>query len=163
MNQFEKYIQVKKQIESFGYRITNYDFDRPWGGFLVIEEKQVQKFSDQFFEGIAIEILKISGRLSPKILIVDPKAKLSWQYHHRRAEIWRVYKGTIGIIRSNDDDQKPLITLDQGDQVRLKQAERHRLIGLKEQALVAELWQHTDPENPSNEEDIIRLQDDFGR
>ena len=94
---------------------------------------------------------------------MEPKARLSWQYHHRRAEMWRVYKGTVGIIRSNDDDQKPLITLNQGDQVRLKQAERHRLIGLEEQALVAELWQHTDPENPSNEEDIIRLQDDFGR
>ena len=163
MSNSRKYIQVKKQIESFGYQIIDYDFDRPWGGFLVIEEKQAQKFSDQFFEGIAIEILKISGKLSPKILIVEPKARLSWQYHHRRAEMWRVYKGTVGIIRSNDDDQKPLITLNQGDQVRLKQAERHRLIGLEEQALVAEIWQHTDPENPSNEEDIIRLQDDFGR
>ena len=163
MSNSRKYIQVKKQIESFGYQIIDYDFDRPWGGFLVIEEKQAQKFSDQFFEGIAIEILKISGKLSPKILIVEPKARLSWQYHLRRAEMWRVYKGTVGIIRSNDDDQKPLITLNQGDQVRLKQAERHRLIGLEEQALVAELWQHTDPENPSNEEDIIRLQDDFGR
>ena len=163
MSNSRKYIQVKKQIESFGYQIIDYDFDRPWGGFLVIEEKQAQKFSDQFFEGIAIEILKISGKLSPKILIVEPKARLSWQYHHRRAEMWRVYKGTVGIIRSNDDDQKPLITLNQGDQVRIKQAERHRLIGLEEQALVAEIWQHTDPENPSNEEDIIRLQDDFGR
>ena len=122
MSNSRKYIQVKKQIESFGYQIIDYDFDRPWGGFLVIEEKQAQKFSDQFFEGIAIEILKISGKLSPKILIVEPKARLSWQYHHRRAEMWRVYKGTVGIIRSNDDDQKPLITLNQGDQVRLKQA-----------------------------------------
>jgi hypothetical protein len=37
------------------------------------------------------------------------------------------------------------------------------LIGLDQQALVAEIWQHTDPKNPSNEEDIVRLQDDFGR
>ncbi|MGB1362620.1 MAG: phosphoheptose isomerase, partial [Flavobacteriaceae bacterium] len=100
---------------------------------------------------------------SPKILIVNPKARLSWQYHHRRAEIWRVYQGSVGIIRSNDDDQKSLITLNEGDQVRLKQGERHRLIGLEQQALVAEIWQHTDPNNPSNEEDIVRLQDDFGR
>ena len=163
MNQSEKYIQVKEEIESFGYRITNYDFDRPWGGFLVIQEKQAQKFSDQFFEGIAIDKLKIGGKLSPKILVVNPKARLSWQYHHRRAEIWRVYKGTVGIIRSNDDDQKPFTALNEGDQVRLKQGERHRLIGLEKQALVAEIWQHTDPKNPSNEEDIVRLQDDFGR
>ena len=163
MNQSEKYIQVKEEIESFGYRITNYDFDRPWGGFLVIQEKQAQKFSDQFFEGIAIDKLKIGGKLSPKILVVNPKARLSWQYHHRRAEIWRIYKGTVGIIRSNDDDQKPFTALNEGDQVRLKQGERHRLIGLEKQALVAEIWQHTDPKNPSNEEDIVRLQDDFGR
>ena len=163
MNQSEKYIQVKEEIESFGYRITNYDFDRPWGGFLVIQEKQAQKFSNQLFEGIAIDKLKIGGKLSPKILVVNPKARLSWQYHHRRAEIWRVYKGTVGIIRSNDDDQKPFTVLNEGDQVRLKQGERHRLIGLEKQALVAEIWQHTDPKNPSNEEDIVRLQDDFGR
>ena len=163
MSNSRKYIQVKKQIESFGYRIINYDFDRPWGGFLVIQEKQAQKFSDQFFEGIAIDKLKIGGKLSPKILVVNPKARLSWQYHHRRAEIWRVYKGTVGIIRSNDDDQKPFTALNEGDQVRLKQGERHRLIGLEKQALVAEIWQHTDPKNPSNEEDIVRLQDDFGR
>ena len=163
MNQSEKYIQVKEEIESFGYRITNYDFDRPWGGFLVIQEKQAQKFSNQFFEGIAIDKLKIGGKLSPKILVVNPKARLSWQFHHRRAEIWRVYKGTVGIIRSNDDDQKPFTALNEGDQVRLKQGERHRLIGLEKQALVAEIWQHTDPKNPSNEEDIVRLQDDFGR
>ena len=163
MNQSEKYIQVKEEIESFGYRITNYDFDRPWGGFLVIQEKQAQKFSNQFFEGIAIDKLKIGGKLSPKILVVNPKARLSWQYHHRRAEIWRVYRGIVGIIRSNDDDQKPFTALNEGDQVRLKQGERHRLIGLEKQALVAEIWQHTDPKNPSNEEDIVRLQDDFGR
>lgn len=29
--------------------------------------------------------------------------------------------------------------------------------------IVAEIWQHTDLENSSDEEDIVRLQDDFGR
>ena len=155
--------EIKQQIESFGYQVTAFDFERPWGGFLVIEETQAQKFADQFFEGIAIESLKIGGKLSPKILVVNPKARLSWQYHHRRAEIWRVYRGAVGIIRSDDDDQKPLITLNEGDQVKLRKGERHRLIGLENQALVAEIWQHTDPDHPSNEDDIVRVQDDFGR
>ena len=163
MNQSNQFIKVKKHIESFGYKIMDYDFERPWGGFLVINEAQSQKFANQFFDGIPIDSLKISGKLSPKILIVNPKARLSWQYHHRRAEIWRVYRGTVGIIRSNDNDQKPILTLNEGDQVRLNQGERHRLIGLQKQAIVAEIWQHTDPNNPSNEEDIVRLQDDFGR
>ncbi|CAI8191558.1 MAG: Alginate biosynthesis protein AlgA [Flavobacteriaceae bacterium] len=155
--------EIKQQIESFGYQVKAFDFERPWGGFLVIEETQAQKFADQFFEGIAIESLKIGGKLSPKILVVNPKARLSWQYHHRRAEIWRVYRGAVGIIRSDDDDQKPLITLNEGDQVKLRKGERHRLIGLENQALVAEIWQHTDPDHPSNEDDIVRVQDDFGR
>ena len=163
MNQSNQLIKVKKHIESFGYKIMDYDFERPWGGFLVINEAQSQKFANQFFDGIPIDSLKIGGKLSPKILIVNPKARLSWQYHHRRAEIWRVYRGTVGIIRSNDNDQKPILTLNEGDQVRLNQGERHRLIGLQKQAMVAEIWQHTDPNNPSNEEDIVRLQDDFGR
>ena len=163
MNPFNQFVQVKNHIESFGYDIIDFDFDRPWGGFLVIEETQAQKFANQFFEGIDIDSLKIGGKLSPKILIVNPNARLSWQYHHRRAEIWRIYKGSVGIIRSGDDNQKPIKTLNQGDQVRLKQGERHRLIGLEDQALVAEIWQHTDPKKPSNEEDIVRLQDDFGR
>jgi mannose-6-phosphate isomerase len=163
MEQNKKFFEIKTHIESFGYGIIDFDFERPWGGFLVIDESQAQKFADQFFEGITIDSLKIGGKLSPKILIVNPDSRLSWQYHHRRAEIWRVYQGTVGIIRSNDDNQKPLITLNEGDQIRLKQGERHRLIGLGEQALVAEIWQHTDRDNPSDEEDIIRLQDDFGR
>jgi hypothetical protein len=28
--------------------------------------------------------------------------------------------------------------------------------------IVAEIWQHTDLNQPSDEEDIVRLQDDFG-
>lgn len=163
MSQSEKFSQIKKHIESFGYHIVNFDFKRPWGGFLVIDETQAQKFANQFFNEITIDSIKIGGKLSPKILIVNINSRLSWQYHHRRAEIWQVYKGTVGIIRSNDDNQNPLLKLNEGDQVKIKKGERHRLIGLKQQALIAEIWQHTDPNNPSNEEDIIRLQDDFGR
>lgn len=160
MSDFES---IKQHIESFGYTIDTYDFKRPWGGFLVIDETQAQKFADQFFEGIAIDSLKISGKLSPKILIVNSQSRLSWQYHFRRAEIWRVYRGEVGIIRSDNDIQNPMETYKEGDQIRLKQGERHRLIGLEKQALIAEIWQHTEPDNPSDEEDIVRVEDDFGR
>ncbi|MGB0279994.1 MAG: hypothetical protein ACPGAA_04285, partial [Flavobacteriaceae bacterium] len=91
------------------------------------------------------------------------EVRLSWQYHHRRAEIWRVYKGTAGIIRSATDEQGEVEVLNEGDQVRLQQGERHRLVGLQSRALIAEIWQHTDAENPSDEADIVRVSDDFGR
>ena len=50
----------------------------------------------------------------------------------------------------------------QGDQVKLGQGERHRLIGLTDYGIVAEIWQHTE-KVPSDEEDIVRVQDDFKR
>jgi hypothetical protein len=40
---------------------------------------------------------------------------------------------------------------------------RHRLVGLGDWGVLAEIWQHTDLQNPSDEEDIVRLQDDYGR
>jgi mannose-6-phosphate isomerase len=154
---------TEKLIKSLGFRVVSKDFERPWGGFLVIDEKQAQDFSNQFLKGINIEELKISGKLSPKILIVNSEARLSWQYHNRRAEIWRVYKGEVGIVRSEDDIQNEIEIYREGDQIILKQGERHRLIGLENYGVVAEIWQHTDKNNPSDEEDIVRIQDDFGR
>jgi hypothetical protein len=34
---------------------------------------------------------------------------------------------------------------------------------LDDYAVVAEIWQHTDINNPSDEDDIVRWQDDFER
>ena len=155
--------EIEDEVKGFGFEIIAKDFDRPWGGFLVIKENQAQEFSDKFFDGINIENIKIGGKLSPKILVVKPNSKLSWQYHHRRAEIWKVFKGEVGFSRSFDDNQNPLIKLVTGDQIRLKKEERHRLIGLSDFAVIAEIWQHTDPDNPSDENDIVRLSDDYGR
>ena len=156
-------IEIEDEIKRLGFEIISKDFDRPWGGFLVISEEQAQEFADKFFDGIDIKNIKIGGKLSPKILVVKPNSKLSWQYHHRRAEIWKVFKGKVGVSRSFDDNEKPLKKFITGDQIKLKKGERHRLIGLDDFAVIAEIWQHTDLENPSNENDIIRLSDDYGR
>ena len=154
---------IHKHLQDLNFKIISKDFERPWGGFLVIDETQAQDFSDKFFEGIDVNTLKIGRKLSPKILIVKPNARLSWQYHNRRAEIWEVYKGTAGIIRSDSDEENEMEVYKEGDQIVLKQGERHRLIGLDETSIVAEIWQHTDANRPSDEDDIIRVQDDFGR
>jgi hypothetical protein len=45
----------------------------------------------------------------------------------------------------------------------LGQGERHRLVGLEDWGVIAEIWQHTDAAIPSDESDIVRVQDDFGR
>ena len=160
MNYFKK---IENEIIAKGFKIISKDFERPWGGFLVIDESQAQDFANTFFDGIDIETLKIGGKLSPKILIVSPDSKLSWQYHHRRAEVWRVFKGKVGISKSFDNIEKPVKILNEKDQIKLKKGERHRLIGLDDFAVVSEIWQHTDPDYPSDENDIVRISDDYGR
>ena len=158
----EFYNSVRKELESMGFKITDSDTQRPWGGFFYIDESQAQAFSNRFFNGLDVESLRIEGKLSPKILMVNPKAKLSWQYHNRRAEIWQVYKGSVGIVQSETDDENEMQTYKPGNQIKLNQGVRHRLIGLDDYGIVAEIWQHTNA-IPSDEEDIIRVQDDFGR
>lgn len=158
----EVFSEVESSVGSF-VRIASKDTERPWGGFLVIEEADSQKFIDQFFPELSIEELNISGKLSPKILMVAPNKKLSWQYHNRRAEVWKLINGTAGVVRSDNNTEKELIVLQKGDTIELQQGERHRLVGLDNWGIVAEIWRHTDAENPSDEDDIVRLQDDFGR
>lgn len=155
--------QIEKQLTEQGFSIDKQDQTRPWGGFFVIDESQAQQFADTYFEGMSVDKLKISGKLSPKILVVAPEKRLSWQYHHRRAEIWKAVEGKVGVVTSETDDEGELKTLEPGDYITLKQGERHRLVGLQEWGVLAEIWQHTDAESPSNEDDIVRVQDDFGR
>lgn len=154
---------VQSELEEQDFRIVAKDHYRPWGGFFVIAEDQAQRFADVYFDSLDVSSLKISGKLSPKILIVAPNKRLSWQYHHRRAEVWRVIQGQAGVVRSNNDSENELELFNVGATVTLLQGERHRLVGLEDYAVIAEIWQHTDFANPSDEEDIVRLQDDFGR
>ena len=95
--------------------------------------------------------------------MLAPNTRLSWQYHFRRAEIWRCVEGPVAVATSDNDEEKEKIILQKGDTIRLKQGERHRLIGVDNWGIIAEIWQHTDAVNPSNEDDIVRVQDDFGR
>lgn len=145
------------------FTIIASDLTRPWGGFYVIDETQAQLFADTFFDGLDVQTLTIGGKLSPKILLVAPEKRLSWQYHNRRAEIWKVVSGQVGVVRSQTDEEGELRVYQEGETITLAQGERHRLVGLATQAVIAEIWQHTDANHPSNEDDIVRVQDDFGR
>ncbi len=159
----DEFEEIAKRLEGEGFKVVSQDEDRPWGGFFVINEDQAQQFADTYFDGLDVDNLKIGGKLSPKILVVAPTKRLSWQYHHRRAEIWQVVKGTVGIETSPTDEEGQMKKYKENDQIKLQQGERHRLIGLEDWGIVAEIWQHTDASNPSDEDDIVRVQDDFGR
>ncbi len=155
--------EIQSNLEFNNFKVEKYDFERPWGGFFVIEESNIEKFIAKYFQKLNISDLKVTHKLSPKILVVAPEKRLSWQYHERRAEIWKVIAGTVGVITSQNDAEGKLQIYKPGDLIKLHQGERHRLVGLDSWGIVAEIWQHTDPNNHSNEEDIFRLQDDFGR
>ena len=155
--------QVEKTVIDLGFNINKQDQTRPWGGFFVLDESQASQFIETYFPHLSVADFGVGRKLSPKILVVAPHKRLSWQYHFRRAEIWKVIGGTAGVITSETDEQNEVQTLALGTIINLKQGERHRLIGLDEWGIIAEIWQHTDPEKPSDEDDIVRVQDDFGR
>lgn len=157
------FAKIASFLEDQNFKVIQQDNTRPWGGFFVIDEKQAPDFSAQFFLHLKMSEIEITNKLSPKILIVAPNKRLSWQYHFRRAEIWTILSGPVGVKTSDTDEEKELQILDQGQFIQMNKGERHRLTGLDSWGIVAEIWQHTDPDNPSDEDDIVRLQDDFGR
>ena len=154
---------VAEYLNQQQLKVQTQDSSRPWGGFFVLDETEAERFIALYFPHLTKEALSISGKLSPKILVVGPQKRLSWQYHHRRAEIWKLIGGIAGVVTSDTDEEKDLTNLQIGDIIQLKQGERHRLVGLAGWGIIAEIWQHTDAANPSDEDDIVRVQDDFGR
>ncbi len=155
--------QLEKDLVEQGFEFERTDFERPWGGFFVIKEEQAEKFIRAYYPEEDPVALTKGGRVSPKILVVSPNKRLSWQYHHRRSEVWKLIEGEAGVVRSLTDEPTELQKMIIGEKVVLAQGERHRLVGLNEVGIIAEIWQHIDPTNPSDEDDIVRLQDDFGR
>ncbi len=157
------FTSVASFLAEKGYKIAAKDDARPWGGFFVIDESQAPQFINDFFPHLDYEDFKGFPKLSPKILLVAPNKRLSWQYHFRRSEIWKVIGGNAAIVISDTDQETPQKPLPLGTVVNLRQGERHRLVGVDEWGIISEIWKHTDADNPSDEDDIVRVQDDFGR
>ena len=154
---------LEKQLAGLGLKPRTRDSSRPWGGFLVFPESQTAVFSGLFFPGDHLDSAAGSLTLSPKLLVVRPGTRLSWQYHHRRSEIWKPVTGRVGVVTSPTDEPGPLRILETGTTLAIPVGVRHRLVGMEDWGVVAEIWQHTAPGHPSDEDDIVRLSDDFGR
>ena len=103
--------KISEKLKSQNLTIVKKDLNRPWGGFYVIDEIDSQDFANIYFNGLNTEELKVSGKLSPKILIIAPNRRLSWQYHHRRSEIWKVASGEIKVVTSKDDVERNEVLL----------------------------------------------------
>ncbi len=158
LTKFEKFVDITDLM------VAEKNLEKPWGAYVRFESYSMEEFVDMFFSDLKSEIVKSEMELSPKLLLVAPGERLSWQYHNRRSEVWKVIEGEVGIKTSGTDEEPEIFTKHKpGDLIILKKGERHRLIGLSDWGLVAEIWVHEDGNLPSDENDIVRLQDDYER
>lgn len=115
--------------------MSNYKEERPWGTF---------------------ENLLDKGYCKVKEIIIKPKQRPSYQYHHRRAETWIIVKGTAKVTL--DDIDKTVIA---GDVVTVPIGCKHRIENnsSSEDLIFIEV-QHGDY---FGEDDIVRVADDYQR
>lgn len=157
---------IEKLAKDEDYTVVERNDQKPWGAYLRLDNADADKFVEEFFPGLSPEDARLgidNAELSPKFLIVSPEQRLSWQLHDRRAERW-AFLTPGGYHKSETDDQGQLQQARAGDIVQFAQGERHRLVGaLGMYTIVAEIWQHTNHDAPSDEDDIVRLADDYQR
>ena len=158
--------EIKHHMTEHGYNVVEIDDSRPWGAYLRIDNADADSFVAEFFAGLSpmdARLGKSEAKLSPKILVVSPKQRLSWQYHNRRSELWSFLTGGHHH-RSMTNFENDLLTEDAGAIIRYAPTERHRLVGRDgDYTMVAEIWQHKDANNLSDEDDIVRVSDDYIR
>jgi len=158
MMERKKIIQETEQwLLHQNFRFSEKDLERPWGAFWHIQQEDTCDFLHKFFPDRSPVSMETS-HISPKILLVLPHQRLSLQIHRKRSECWTILRGPVEIV---------LGTVQQRyyppKQLTIPVETPHRLIGLDEPGLVAEIWIHEDPLNPSSEEDIERVEDDYQR
>jgi mannose-6-phosphate isomerase len=111
------------------------EFDRrPWGSYTVLEEAPTFKVK-------RIEVL--------------PGKRLSYQKHSQRAEHWFVVQGTAKVTL--DDNE---ITVRAGESIDIAIGAAHRVENPGNEDLI---FIEVQRGNYLGEDDIVRLQDDYGR
>ncbi|MEK7829561.1 MAG: phosphomannose isomerase type II C-terminal cupin domain [Acidobacteriota bacterium] len=108
--------------------------ERPWGNFTVLDEADGYKVK-------RIEVL--------------PGKRLSYQKHAQRAEHWFIVAGTAKVTLDGND-----IFLKPGEYVDIAIGQAHRIENPGKDKVVFIEVQRGDY---LGEDDIVRLQDDFGR
>lgn len=98
-------------------------------------------------------ILHSGDEVTVKILQVNAGARLSLQRHLHRSETW--YATTAGLSAQVGDE---VVSLEIGKPVFVDVGKVHRIIGGTEVGYVVEII-----EGVYDEEDIERLEDDYGR
>lgn len=108
---------------------------RPWGRF---------------------ETLVRSDYCKVKRITVNPGGRLSYQYHHKRSELWVIVQGTA-TITLNDN---PAMDYRYGMYVSIPQGMKHRVENKGDEDLI---FIEVQTGTYFGEDDIVRLQDDYDR
>ncbi len=108
--------------------------ERPWGNYTVLSDEDDHKV---------------------KRIVVHPGKRLSYQTHARRAEHWYVVSGTATVTLDGTDVQ-----VGPGEAVDIGLGMAHRCSNQTDEPVVFIEVQRGDY---FGEDDIVRLDDDFGR
>ena len=101
------------------------------------------------------EVLLDAPDVKVKKITIDPNKRLSYQYHHKRAEVWTCIQGKLSVILD-----EVLHELFPGDSLSIPQGAKHRAFND-----TMELAQFIEVQTGTyfGEDDIVRLEDDYER
>ncbi len=114
--------------------MTKLSDERPWGSWHILDE------------GVGFKVKRI---------VVDPGCRLSYQTHEHRAEHWVVVSGKASCVVDGQD-----VVAGPGECVDIAIGQPHRIANAEDETLVIIEVQRG---SYTGEDDIVRLEDDYGR
>ena len=108
--------------------------ERPWGRYIILAESDDYKI---------------------KRIEVNPKSKLSYQYHMQRSESWTIIKGQ-GIVTLDGVEHK----VSAGESIKINKEAKHRIQNPSDTTLV---FIEVQTGTYFGEDDIVRIEDDYNR
>ena len=108
---------------------------KPWGEFSILEK------------GSTYQVKK---------LLINPLQKLSLQIHERRSEHWTIVSGTARIFLGDDSMEMGI-----NQSIYIPKGVKHRICNLSSDDLLVVI--ETQVGTYLGEDDIVRLEDDYGR
>ena len=108
---------------------------RPWGNFTVLDDEAADH--------------------KVKRIVVDPSKRLSYQQHAKRSEHWFVVSGTATVVLDGVEHEVAA-----GEAIDIALGTAHRCENRGSEPVVFIEVQHG---TYFGEDDIVRLEDDFGR
>lgn len=101
------------------------------------------------------EVLLDTDNVKVKRITINPYSRLSYQYHEKRRECWTVVSGILSIVL---EDEK--ISRSPGESIKIPLGARHRAWNETHEPVIFIEVQTGDY---FGEDDIIRIEDDYGR